>query len=630
MENVSAGFDGCSVSDGSALTEVIYLPDIAEMGVEITVDDAPIVLVAKIGDTYYMTFAEALNAVQSGETIELLAGTFELGDVKFPSALKDVTIKGADNKATVIKNSTLRAYDGSTVSYEGITFDGIVFDNTNILFSGQRASVSYKDWTITNCEFKNVARGNAAISFNLNATEAMENFTFTNNIIDGVTGGNYSGVVLRASKGDIVITGNNINNVAWNAIQLINSTADTITISNNTFASGADEGILNLFNVTASTLTIEKNKFVVEGEQPGICYLTAGDVSLNYWGGEAPKNLPEGVTFTSYYKDAELTQLVTVNPVDEQIKFYGANLDLKGQLYMNIYLAYENVYDGTDYFAYVTIGNNEPIVIPMSQWLDNGGFKQINVPVAAMQMVDTINVRIFKGADVESGTEVGYLEATGNAYVETSVKGFAHALINAYATDTDLVRTIVTMLNYGAAAQVQFNYNTASLANADITAEMQAQYADNISTDAENKLQITSPTKDYLYGTNLDLSAGEIKLGLWLQNVSAANDIKVVVAYTNFKGESFEAVFTTKDLVFDGNGFAFVNADGLVAADLKTLVTFTVTVDGTVESVVDSIESYCARVYAAYAQNSAAYATIYELCKTIVKYGYAAEIYFNK
>jgi len=258
---------------------------------------------ASIGDTVYFSLSSAISSLKDGDTLTIYAGEISEGTIKFPASLKNVMIKG--RTGAVLKDMTLMACDGSNIAYEGITFDGIVFDNSNILFPGQRASASFKDWTIANCEFKNVSRGNAAISFNLNASEAMENFTFTNNVIDGVTGGNYSGLVLRASKGNVVISGNDIKNVVWNAVQLINSTADTLTIEDNRFASGADEGILNLYGVTAATLTIKENQFLVAENQPGVCYIECADVSLNYWGGDAPANLPSGVTFSSYYTMVE-------------------------------------------------------------------------------------------------------------------------------------------------------------------------------------------------------------------------------------------------------------------------------------------------------------------------------------
>ncbi len=269
----------------------------------------------------------ALSSADEGNIIQFFAGELELGTVKFPATLKDVTVKGADNKATIIKNSTLMSSDGSAVHYEGITFEGIVFDNSTIWFTGARSGeVIYKDWTITSCEFKNIVSSSSAIHFNLQADEAFENLTFTNNVIDGVSGGNVSGLRVNYLIGNVTISSNKIMNVAWNALQLINSQVDSFIIENNVFASSASEGIVNLYGVTATNVTIKSNQFLVMEEQPGICYASSMDVSDNYWGGTAPSNLPDGVTYDSYYtvvsEDGSLGGRVLTHPA---VYAYDAN-----------------------------------------------------------------------------------------------------------------------------------------------------------------------------------------------------------------------------------------------------------------------------------------------------------------
>ena len=410
---------------------------------EASISDGKIVLskksVAQIGDVKYATLAEAFAALEEGDTLTILAGEHSEGTIKMPAALKNVTIKGEDG--AILKDMTVMASDGSNISYEFITFDGIVFDNSNILFPGQRASAVFNNWTITNCEFKNVARGNAAISFNLKASEAMENFTFTNNVINGVTGGNYSGLVLRAAKGNIVISGNNISNVTWNAIQLINTTADTLTITGNTFASSADEGILNLYGVTATTLAIKENKFLVSEGQPGVCYITAADVSENYWGGNAPTNLPAGVTYTSYYADAELTQLITISYVAQigDVKFATVAAALayakeQGIADLVITIIGENTKETPDNFDAIYTAIFDSVTIKQDNggktyyFLDiytgsrtNGGafvFDGVNIVVTEQYMFEG-NVRLTNNSVVKSTAEancfVYYSELTIDA-----------------------------------------------------------------------------------------------------------------------------------------------------------------------------------------------------------------------
>ena len=263
--------------------------------------------VATINGKSYFDLEVALRSAREGDTILLVAGTLELGSVDFPATLKNVTIKGADGKATVIKNSSFVSANGNSAVYEGITIDGIVFDNSRIAFTGCRnGEVVYKNWVINNCEFKNINGGlNSAVHFNLASDETFENLTFTNNVIDGVSGGNFSGLRVNYASGDLVITGNDIKNVAWNAIQIVNSNLTSLVIEDNKLASSADEGILNIYNVSAASVSVTGNRFYVNGTQPGVCNAGDIDVSANYWGG----NAPVGVNFSSYYLDEALTQL---------------------------------------------------------------------------------------------------------------------------------------------------------------------------------------------------------------------------------------------------------------------------------------------------------------------------------
>ena len=246
--------------------------------------------VAKIGTDVYFTLQAALEEAAKGEsvTVQLLPGTFELGAVEFPAALKGVTIKGADNKATILKNSSFLSSTEPSISYENITIDGIVFDNSYIFFNGWRTSndvVKYSDWTITNCEFHDV-ENEAAVFFSLGSTlsgdgdEAMENFTFTNNIIDGVMANEKSGVGITSVEGKVDFSGNVIKNVSWNAIQLLFvPTGSEVTIENNILESNADEGIVNIYGVVGD-LTVDGNTMSQSfANQPFFCWVE--DVQKN-------------------------------------------------------------------------------------------------------------------------------------------------------------------------------------------------------------------------------------------------------------------------------------------------------------------------------------------------------------
>ena len=109
-EEVSAVFNNCSVSDGSNLLDVIYLPDQAQMGIDITVDGEPVVVVAMIDDVCYLDIDKAFEAVKSGDTMTVYADCTLTKEVKLDGMT--LTIDGTakldvENLVTVSGETTL-------------------------------------------------------------------------------------------------------------------------------------------------------------------------------------------------------------------------------------------------------------------------------------------------------------------------------------------------------------------------------------------------------------------------------------------------------------------------------------------------------------------------------------------
>ena len=242
------------------------------------------------------TAAELLAALESNTCI-ILTANIEDVTVKLPATLANVTLK-AVNGAT-LKNSTISAADGNSYSYVGLTFDGITFDNSRILMTGWRnGEETIKDLTITNCVFKNLydTTNTAPVHINKDAAEAVENFTFTNNVIDGATGGSKSGVYAQIT-GKVVFTGNVINNVSFRpyVIQITtdDGIADEFIVKGNTFSGSSVGRAQGLGNNAEGTDTV---KLVVSGnifkgitDSQQICYWnfndakTKADLSKNYY-----------------------------------------------------------------------------------------------------------------------------------------------------------------------------------------------------------------------------------------------------------------------------------------------------------------------------------------------------------
>ena len=252
---------------------------------------------AKIGEQGYATIKDAVAAVQEGETITILAGTIEEGAIKLPATLKNVTIKGEEG--AILKDMTISAADGNSVNYDGLTFDGITFDNSNVVLTGWRTNaVVYKNITVNGCTFKNIVRTNneAAFHINCDAKEAVNGFTFTNNIIDGVSGASNSGIYAQLT-GNVVVSGNVINNVAFRpyVIQVTtdDGVADNFTVTGNTFSGssvGRAQGLGNNAEGTDNVnLVVSNNIFKGITDSQQICYWnfnaekTTADLSKNYY-----------------------------------------------------------------------------------------------------------------------------------------------------------------------------------------------------------------------------------------------------------------------------------------------------------------------------------------------------------
>ena len=263
---------------------------------------------AKIGSNEYYTLAEAFNAVSDGDVIELgYDVVINEGSIKFPQKMTNVTLKG--NDTAVIKDTVLMSADGNSYSYSGLTVDGVVFDNSSILITGWRTGGAVlENITIKNNVFKNIVRtGNeAAIHFNLAETEAVKNLTVENNIIDGVSGNQNSGLYV-AVDGDTVIKGNVINNVTFRPfiIQIIdnNGNDDSLVVTGNTFA-GSPNGRLQAYgSVGSDKVEIEVNENIITGTSNShqICFWNFGEANTSF-------------DFSNNYYE--------YNPVDNFNKFY--------------------------------------------------------------------------------------------------------------------------------------------------------------------------------------------------------------------------------------------------------------------------------------------------------------------
>ena len=261
--------------------------------------------------------------------------------------------------------------------------------------------------------------------------------------------------------------------------------------------------------------------------------------------------------------------------------FYGTNLDLGNSLNLNFYF-YKGVV-GTD--GYVEIvrtfadGTTETATKSLSEFALNGDYYQITYPgLAASEMNDSVSVTVY--------------DKDGNRVSETKTDSICSYTRRALDKITDPVsrRLYVDMLNYGAAAQQNFGYNTENLANSILTEAEKAEGTQSVAPLTNGYTR----ENEYYYGTNFDLE-NEIKLNLYVLASAMGEDGYAEISYTNFKGEEIEKTVT--EYTVNGDYYVFT-PDFVVAADGRCLLTvqFYYTADGTpVVKVTDSMESYVAR-----------------------------------
>ncbi|MBP3412478.1 MAG: hypothetical protein J6K89_04395 [Oscillospiraceae bacterium] len=142
---------------------------------------------------------------------------------------------------------------------------------------------------------------------------------------------------------------------------------------------------------------------------------------------------------------------------------YGRTLSVKGNIAINFYMCLSEavIKDGNAYMEFTQEGreDREPVKVHIKDCMvkRNAGHTHYSFPyeVAAKEMTDQITAKFFYGGEC-----VGTYTYSVKEYVDnTFEKGTASA---------ELEQLLKSMLHYGAASQLQFNYNTDRLANADL------------------------------------------------------------------------------------------------------------------------------------------------------------------
>ena len=271
----------------------------------------------------------------------------------------------------------------------------------------------------------------------------------------------------------------------------------------------------------------------------------------------------------------------------ELFSIAGVNLALNNDITLYLYVMAEN-YDASYTMEIVKSyadGREVTKTVAATDWENYYGtmYRVGFNGIAAKEMTDEITVTVY--------------DANGNAVSNEFVTTVADAAVLVYKSEVNAASftLMADLLNYGAAAQNNFSYNTDDLANTRLTAE-QAAYA-STAFDMETVEGKATGTTGAM-GATLYLNTN-IQHNFIFDAAVVDSTMTAKVSYTNYKGVANS--FTIPGSQFVNNGSMItVNVSALTPADVNVPVTVQI-VDANgaaVCSLTDSIAWYCVRVQA--------------------------------
>ena len=611
-----------TLSDNSATDSTLLINGEEKSAIYGEIENASTVtekIVAIANGKTYTTLKEAINDNVSGGTIYLM-GELNEGSIKLPAKLSNITIDGQGT--AVVKNTIISRADGSTVDYQDITIQNTTFENSRFVIGGSLSNdVIYKNITFDNNKFLNIVDNNSygAVHMQLAGedNEYVENFTFTNNVIDGVAGSG-NGVMIKQAKGTLVFDNNVFKNIANNAIQLMYAKPEVkdIIVSNNEF-SEIGGGVINLYGTNVITVE-DNNTFNLREGQNAVSYFktvvkkgntsyatiqaavdaaVAGDNEIVILPGTYDEsfmvNQQEGVnvTITAANKgDVTLTGTISVNGNRRQD---GETLTISNLVFdgSDKTAAHNFIIDSNGTANYPTYAHN--VTVTNCDFVGNGDFDNAVVAfrepkagsnnivfdnVTATGLHSLIQVSNSKKITVTNSTITNgesVVNATGSAEVV-----FTNNIVN---VENFAVRTGQSSASTNTVANVTMNNNTIAagetalaMRNATTTAVMEnnsivapaAFTAENADASTINGVAITADEIDAAVNDNNEvipenMSIGFVKVepGLYNIVITASDDIY------EFVGAELTFANTSTTVANEPMNYEILGIDGTTNAE---------------------------------------------------------------
>ena len=335
--DVDADFTNCTVEDGASLTDVIYLGDIVEMGVDVTINGEPLIVEAKVADAdgqnanYYLTLAEAVNAATENQVVTVCADV-ELENTLTIAAGKVVTL---DLNGKVVSGVSATAGTTAVISNKGnltvkssveggkITTQAL-YPDTNWGGEGQLSFPSYANNTVRNEGTFTLVSGtieNTSVAGG--ATYAIDNYNGSTTNIEGGLVYCQNNIAIRLFCGDNIalnVNGGEVKGTRALWIQLASSNASVapnvdVNIEGGTLtATGNGEYKLAIYSYSYGNNMQNVELNISGGTFNGDIALTGGSnrenvEKLNITGGTF--NGKDGDVY-SYGDDAKAIEAITI------------------------------------------------------------------------------------------------------------------------------------------------------------------------------------------------------------------------------------------------------------------------------------------------------------------------------
>ena len=294
----------------------------------------------------------------------------------------------------------------------------------------------------------------------------------------------------------------------------------------------------------------------------------------------------------------------------------GSNMTLGNELILNIMFSKTAAANYSGLTMQITQTSAGELVrsfeVGSSQWESyNVSYYKVPVAMSAKQMSDELRIVFIDGEG----------NVCSNEYT-ISIRAYAHKILDIASMPTTTKTVVVDMLNYGAAVQKYFGYNTSDLANCLLTDQQKALATPGV--EMENN-QVTGAN---FYSANLSLE-DRIQMNIYFKGLKG-KDLSAMygqITFTDNKGVAKSVDFAGSDMAAynEAAGIYRVAVKEIVLADSKCPVTVTVyNADGTVfASGTDSVESIAYRASNA----SSTTDTLKEVYDCIMRFASSAYIF---